>query len=261
MKPRPSGSGLLHIHMSTEGRSFMTVQFKENPQRRRILTGFMSGAILVATGCASTTRAGRSVEKPEAKGEAEVSPGEDLMREHGVLERILLIYEETVRRAEGKDEVHFDVLAKSADVIRRFIENYHERLEEQFLFPRFEAAKREIELVRTLRAQHTRGRELTDEVIRLAKKAAADDANRAKLLDVLRAFSRMYRPHAAREDTVLFPVFRELLGSAAYMELGEAFEEREHEEFGEHGLSDIVREVATFEQVLGIFALDQFTTV
>ena len=42
----------------------------------------------------------------------------------------------------------------------------------------------------------------------------------------LRAFGRMYRPHAAREDTVLFPAFRDVVGRAAYRELGEQFEEQ-----------------------------------
>lgn len=240
----------------------MTSQFQEDRQRRQFLTGFVSGAILVATGCASPTHAcPRSVEKREDKKEAEISPGEDLMREHGVLERILLIYDEIAQRVEHQGNVPLDVLAKSAGIVRRFVEDYHERLEEQFLFPRFEAVRREIELVKTLRVQHARGRELTDQVIHLAGTPLGDEANKAKLLDILHGFTRMYRPHAAREDTVLFPIFRDLVGPAAYQELGEAFEEREHAQFGEHGFSEIVQEVAAFEQVLGIYALERFTAI
>ena len=41
--------------------------------------------------------------KPEA--EAEVSAPEDLMREHGVLNRILLIYDEGVRRLRAKEDL------------------------------------------------------------------------------------------------------------------------------------------------------------
>ena len=39
--------------------------------------------------------------KKPKKEELEVSPGEDLMREHGVLNRVLLIYEEISRRLDA----------------------------------------------------------------------------------------------------------------------------------------------------------------
>ena len=35
----------------------------------------------------------------------EVAPSEDLMREHGVLSRLLLIYEEIIRRCEAHQAV------------------------------------------------------------------------------------------------------------------------------------------------------------
>jgi hypothetical protein len=69
----------------------------------------------------------------------------------------------------------------------------------------------------------------------------------------------MYRPHAAREDTVLFPAFREVVGGAAYRELGEQFEHQEHARFGEHGFENAVAEVARLEGALGIGDLAQFT--
>jgi hypothetical protein len=69
----------------------------------------------------------------------------------------------------------------------------------------------------------------------------------------------MYRPHAAREDTVLFPAFRELLGGDAYRELGEQLEDGEHARFGEHGFENTVAEVARLEATLGIADLAQFT--
>ena len=76
----------------------------------------------------------------------------------------------------------------------------------------------------------------------------------------LRQFVRMYRPHESREDTVLFPAIRGLMTEKEYDELGEQFEEREHELFGERGFEDIVGKVAAFEKTLGIYDLSQFTT-
>ena len=45
-----------------------------------------------------------------------------------------------------------------------------------------------------------------------------------KNTESLRAFIRMYNPHEAREDTVLFPGFRKIVSGHEYDSLGEDFE-------------------------------------
>ena len=49
----------------------------------------------------------------------------------------------------------------------------------------------------------------------------------------MKAFNRMYRPHESREETILFPAFKEIVSVNEYDSLGEDFEEKEHEKFGE----------------------------
>src|SRR4030095_12778318 len=92
--------------------------------------------------------------------EEEVGAAEDLMREHGVLNRILLIYEEGLRRLRDKEEVPPEVFHKSATLVRKFVEDYHEKLEENFIFPEFEKAKKLVDLVKVLREQHEAGRKV-----------------------------------------------------------------------------------------------------
>ena len=186
--------------------------------------------------------------------EAEVTPGEDLMQEHGVLERILIIYDEAARRIEKNEQFDLAVLTSAAGIVRRFVEDYHEKLEEQFVFPRLQTARREIDLVAVLLRQHQRGRQVTDDVVRRAGAGASPE-----LAQALRSFARMYRPHAAREDTVLFPAFRGIVGRAGYRELGEQFEDKEHELFGKQGFENTVAEVARVEATLGIGDLARFT--
>lgn len=193
--------------------------------------------------------------RDEDADEAEVTPGEDLMQEHGVLERILLIYDEAAQRIDRRQDLDPAQLAAAAGIVHRFVEEYHEKQEEDFVFPRLEATNREVALVAVLRRQHARGREVTDEILRRAGTGKPD----AALGGLLRAFERMYRPHAAREDTVLFPAFREVVGGIAYLELGEKFEDREHEMFGEHGFESAVAEVAKIEAALDIADLAKFT--
>jgi hemerythrin-like domain-containing protein len=180
------------------------------------------------------------------------------MREHGVLNRILLIYDEGIRRTRVRGPLPLEALRGSAGLIRKFLEEYHEKLEEEHLFPRFERAGRLGDLVGVLRAQHLAGRRLTASILELSSPhAAATDT--AALADCLSEFVRMYRPHEAREDTVLFPAFRELVSREEYERLGDEFESREDKVLGHRGFERIVDEVAVIERSLGIYDLASFT--
>lgn len=198
---------------------------------------------------------------PDKKNDPEeISPAEDLMREHGVLNRILLIYDHHLHMLAAKQTFDGSVLASSADVIRHFVEDYHEKLEEDFLFPRFRKAGKLVPLVDTLLAQHKAGRELTAQIRELASTATLKYVSDTdKLADALRSFLRMYRPHEAREDTVLFPAFRSIVSPHEYDALGDDFEKKEDELFGDDGFFKIVDQVAALEKKLGIYDLAQFT--
>jgi hemerythrin-like domain-containing protein len=137
------------------------------------------------------------------KTEVEVSPTEDLMMEHGALTRLLLIYEEIRSRLKEDKAFPPQVLVDSAGLIRRFIEEYHEKLEEEHIFPRFEKAGKLTELVRILRKQHRAGRNLTDKIRNQIQGAVLNPGEREKLMHNLSSYAGMNRPHKAREDTKL----------------------------------------------------------
>lgn len=230
-------------------------------ERRRFLQLLASGALVIAAGSVSDKTAEAVVPATEADaGNEEVSPAEDLMREHGVLKRVLLIYGECIRRLSVGADLPPAALVDSANIIRSFIEDYHEKLEENFLFPRFRKANKLVELVDVLELQHKAGRRLTDTTLMLAKAGRLKDAqDRQKLTESLSLFIRMYSPHEAREDTVLFPAFRTIVSPNEYDALGEEFESKEHELFGEDGFEVMVDRVAAIEKTLGIYDLSQFT--
>jgi len=190
----------------------------------------------------------------KAKAEEDVAPAEDLMREHGVLRRVMFLYDEAARRLEGGEKPPLDALARGAGIVRKVIEQYHEKLEEQFVFPRLEKAKKLTDLTATLRRQHEAGRTVTARIVKLC-----DGGDGKQLASLLRSFNRMYRPHAAREDTVLFPAFHDLLGEKAYRELGEKFEDQEKKQLGNEGFEGAVAQVAKLEEQFGFADLDQFT--
>jgi hemerythrin-like domain-containing protein len=196
----------------------------------------------------------------EKATEEEVSPPEDLMREHGVLKRVLLIYGEVLRRINAKQDFPPEALADAARIIRSFIEDYHEKLEEDFLFPRFEKANQLVDLVKVLREQHQAGRRVTDVTMRFANAGSLkNESERAQLVSSMQQFIRMYNPHEAREDTVLFPAFHKIISPHEFDSLGEDFERKENELFGEDGFEKMVDKVASIEKRFGIYDLAQFT--
>ena len=236
--------------------------FGFDPDRRKVMK---KGGILIASavvfqgdgGIALAASKGRE-EKLEKKDE-DVSPAEDLMREHGALDRMLLIYDEISIRLENGVKYPPEVLTGTASLIRRFVEDYHERLEEDYLFPQFKKTGKLVDLVNTLLGQHQAGRRLTEKITNIASLAAPDGNEKKELTKYLRFFSRMYRPHKSREDTVLFPAFHSMLSPQEYDSLGEKFEDKENELFGENGFEKVVERVAGMEKALGIYELSQFT--
>jgi hemerythrin-like domain-containing protein len=189
-----------------------------------------------------------------------VSPAEDLMREHGILKRVILVYNEIDERLSRGRDFPPEALLGGAAIIRDFIEDYHEKLEENFLFPRFEKAGKLTDLVAILRTQHERGRTLTDLIrANATQQALKNTETRKKTRSYIQQFVRMYNPHEAREDTVLFPEFRRIVSQNEYDSLGEEFEDQEHRLFGEDGFETYVEKVAALEKTLGINDLGLFT--
>lgn len=194
------------------------------------------------------------------EGVTEVSPVEDLMREHGVLRRILFIYEELGKRLATNTSFAPKLLKDSALIVQKFIENYHEKLEEDYLFPKLEKREEMKEVVRVLLEQHKRGRLLTSYIIEHASSADIQDKDKNALIrKYLEEFITMYRPHAAREDTVVFPYFKTLVSEHDYLFLGNVFENKETSLFGNEGFSKIVNDVASIEKALGLYSLERFT--
>ncbi|TKK66186.1 hemerythrin domain-containing protein [Ilyomonas limi] len=229
-----------------------------NTQRRDfvkkslIITFSGAAGIRLLSGCKDND------EKEEGEGQ-EVSPPEDLMQEHGLLNRVLLIYDTCKTHLVNKTAFPKEALSNAANIIRTFVEDYHEKQEENYLFPRFQKANQLTDLVSVLLQQHQAGRRLTDQIIQLTKSQTVTDAENQQLIQLLTLFNTMYRPHEAREDTVLFPAFRKIVSKNEYDSLGEEFENNEHKLFGNDGFEAMVNKVAAIEKSLGIYELSQFT--
>ena len=234
-------------------------------KRRQILKGitlYGTGFLLSALETPDKLLAKESKKEEGKKKGEEVTGTEDLMREHGVLRRALLVYTEMVPQLSGHaSSVVAGMLQKTAKLFRDFGEDYHERkLEEAYIFP---AVKKQggpaSGLTDILFKQHQRGREITDYILSVTQGGKLDPENEAPLAKILQPFVLMYQNHTAREDTILFTAWKKTLPAKEYDELGETFETIERQQFGEDGFEKAVREIGEIEKALGFSDLSKFT--
>jgi hemerythrin-like domain-containing protein len=192
----------------------------------------------------------------------EVTATEDLMREHGILRRALLVYSATAIKLRGTPSaIAPDALQKTAKLFKAFGEEYHEKkLEEAFIFPAVKKAGGEAaSYPDILVVQHNRGREITDYIINVTQGAKLGVNNAEPLAKALEAFVLMYRNHAAREDTIIFPAWKQTMTGKQLDEMNDKFEDIEHEQFGEDGFEDAVKQISAIENSLGLADIEQFT--
>ncbi len=206
--------------------------------------------------------AGVSAQESKEQKEPEVTATEDLMREHGVIRRALLVYYELAPKIR-KNAAAVDPagLRKTAHLFRTFGEDYHERmLEEEHIFPVVRKSKgKAASYPDILVAQHNRGREITDYVIGVtdAHRIATNQAE--PLARTLESFVLMYENHAAREDTIVFPAWKENFTNQQLDEISDQFEDIEHKMFGKDGFEDAEKTISEIEAGYGFADISQFT--
>lgn len=216
--------------------------------RRQAILAVSAGALVLAPGTL-----------PAKEGE-DVSATEDLMREHGVLRRVLVVYREAARELRhGAAKFDAAALADAAELFRAFGEDYHEsKLEEAHVFPAVKKAGGEAgALIDTLIAQHHRGREINAFVTAQCKDGRVADA--ARLADALESFARMYEIHAAMEDTVVFQAWKKSLSEKDMEKASDLFEEIEKKQFKGDGFDMGVERIADIEKRLGFAGLGRYT--
>ena len=233
-----------------------------SPSRRAVL--LTAGGLAAASGGFAAGSAVGHADSGAAPGSLDAlrlpTPGEDLMTEHGLLIRILLIYRYLIAGQVSGQPLSAGHAHDSALIIHDYIEAFHEELEEAYVFRRLRQAEQLKPTVSTLLLQHARGRELTQFILAESGGSGSLTAAAAdRVATAMDAFVRMYEPHEAREDTVVYPVFRALLEPAELAELAGRFADLQAGQFGPDGFAAMVGRVAAIEQALGIYDLAQFT--
>ena len=220
--------------------------------RRGLLTAAAAGAVLAAGACAKGD---------SGKGE-EIPAVEDLMREHGVLRRVLVIYREAAAFVRANfSSVDGKLIWRAADIFRRFGEAYHEQqLEEALVFPQVMKAGGEAALLVTnLIAQHVRGRQVTAFIQAKTAAGAVSGTDALPLAMALESFARMYEAHSAYEDTIVFLAWRKSLSKQALADVAGKFKDIETATFKGDGFGPALAEAAAIETAMRIHDLSHYT--
>jgi len=61
------------------------------------------------------------------------------------------------------------------------------------------------------------------------------------------------------EDTIIFPAWKQTMTAKQLDEMNDKFEDIEHEQFGENGFEDAVKQISAIEKSLGLADISQFT--
>lgn len=97
---------------------------------------FITGAgIVLASACAGMTARADKGKKNKT------TAVEDLEQEHGLIQRLLPIYDKAIRHLRDGKDVDLRHVHEAAGIMHKFVEEYHEKEEEEYLFPRFEKGK------------------------------------------------------------------------------------------------------------------------
>lgn len=210
----------------------------------------VAGAGLAASACTGSNKA------QDEHGTAI----ELLQRQHSMLRRAVFMLEEIRGGMDARMDLPPEIMIGTVDIIRRLMVDYHQKLEEKYVYPAFDAAQKMSGLVGILREQHAAGAQMTDILRRLADGFSARDLEKRRTVgSAVHQFSRMYQAHTDREDTVLLPALRQVITPAVYREINKAFQNDERQILGQNGLDELTRKLIGFEEALGLGDLAAFT--
>jgi hemerythrin-like domain-containing protein len=183
-----------------------------------------------------------------------------LSRDHGVLTRVLLVLQEATGALDARMDLPPELFREAVQILRKFLFGHHQKVEEQHVYPLFESSGKLGNLIPVLRQQHSACGSLLEIVAGLADGPSVKDLEKRRTLQVaVHELTRMYRAHAAREDTVLFPALFDILDAGRLKALNGAVNAAQRETLGEKGYGEVLQWVSQLESALGLSDLSAFT--
>lgn len=226
------------------------------PECRRNAVNASTGRRRFLRGVGGTLAAGIGIPAFAAASGTDACPvTTDLMHEHGLIMRVLLIYGQFRKQLEKGEKLDPDLLGPVSNLVATVVHGHHEQVEEKYVFARLRGVGDYETLVGRLTGQHRIGRELTATIAQAATPAHGQALGSERLNEALGDFIALYAPHEAREDSVVFPAFERHVSAKAMAAMREELVERERQALGADWFPEAVQQIATVEKALGIHQL------
>lgn len=185
---------------------------------------------------------------------------EILERQHGLNRRALAILRKIKNGINAQMDISPEVAGGAVEIIRTFMIDAHQAMEEKYVFPVLGASQKTADLIAVLRGQHAAASQLTGILKPLCADFSQNDpANRRKAANMIHLLTYMSNAHESWEDTALFPRLRVDISEKSYDGLTSQLEAAETQFFGPSGFQETIQKIATLEQSLGIGNLASFT--
>jgi hypothetical protein len=179
------------------------------------------------------------------------------MRKHRVLDRVLLIYDELIWRLSANEDFDPAVISDSAKLVQNFIENYHEKSEEDLpVFSRGAPASQPRHNATRAASGWPQGNAQYSRICGAGPQRGRSQSELHQRDAGIRHDCTGRPPRA--KTLVVFPKLRDIVSGHEFDAVGEEMEKREHQHFGENGFEKAVAEVTELEKV-GLYDPAQFT--
>ncbi|MEM2058502.1 MAG: hemerythrin domain-containing protein [Thermoproteota archaeon] len=162
-------------------------------------------------------------------------PLEKLEEEHRVIEKVIGALKHMVEAMKRDVNPPVEDLRKSVDFLRTFADKCHHSKEEEVLFRVLEerGVPRSGGPIGVMLQEHEQGRSLIKEMLRAVE--AIEKGNEHGYIvfsEKASSYIELLEDHISKEDNVLYPIGRNILGKKEMENLSEDFEKIEVEKVG-----------------------------
>ena len=163
----------------------------------------------------------------------EMRPTEDLMNEHRVIERMLVVVSRAADRLNEGREVGSEVFVGAADFFKNFADRCHHGKEEKLLFKKMmeRGVSGEVGPIAVMLREHEDGRAHVRKIAELSARKL-DERSRTELIKHAKAYVDLLGQHIQKEDNILYPMANQILTSEDQKELEKGFDEVEEKIMG-----------------------------
>ena len=161
---------------------------------------------------------------------------EIMMEEHRAIERVLSSLERATLRLGRGDEVYLRFFSGCSAFFRGFVDGYHQKKEEQFLFPALvnNGLPKESGPIAVMLAEHAQGRYLAQLLGSATIQLQTGDLRRREqVINSAAGYIKLFRQHIYKEEKILSPLAEKVIPLEQKERINLSFESMQYEEMGE----------------------------